>query len=58
MYRITGHYPIVSSAGLVPEIEQQLAHGSRERWLVDGDVGPGRSDDDVAVNGDSPYRFG
>ena len=30
----------------------------RERWLVDGDVEPGRSDDDVAVNGDASYRFG
>ena len=43
---------------LFRETEQQLAHGPRERWLVDGDVGPGRSDDDVAVNGNSPYRFG
>jgi len=25
---------------------------------MDGDVGPGRSYDDVAVNGDSLYRFG
>ena len=40
------------------EIERQLAHGLRERWLVDGDVGPCRSDDDVAVNGGSPYRCG
>ena len=40
------------------EIERQLAHGLRERWLVDGDVRPGGSDDDHAVNGDSPYRFG
>ena len=37
---------------------EQLAHGPSERWLVDGDVRPGRSDDDVAMNGDSPYRFG
>ena len=59
MYRITGHYPVVSAGrSLFRETEQQLAHGPRERWLVDGDVGPGRSDDDVAVNGDSPYRFG
>ena len=29
-----------------------------ERWLMDGDIGPGRSDDDVAVNGDMPHRFG
>ena len=40
------------------KIERQLAHGWRERWLVDGDAGPGRSDDDVAVNGDASYRFG
>jgi hypothetical protein len=38
-------------------MEQQLAEGPRERWLMDGDVGPGRSDDDIAVNGDIPYRF-
>jgi hypothetical protein len=25
---------------LFPEIERQLAHGWRERWLVDGDVEP------------------
>jgi hypothetical protein len=43
---------------LFREIERQLAHGSREPWLVDDDVGPGRSDDDVAVNDDSPYRCG
>ena len=30
----------------------------RERWLVDGDVGPARSDDGVAVNGDTIYPFG
>jgi len=47
MYRITGHYPIVSPSGLGPEIGQQLAHGSQERWLVDGDVGAGRSDDEI-----------
>jgi len=58
MYRITGHYPIVSSAGLVQEMEHQLAHGSRKRWLVDSDVGSGCSDDNTAVNGDSPYGFG
>ncbi len=40
------------------ETEQQLAHGPRERWLVDGDVGPGRSNDDVVVNSNSPYLFG
>jgi hypothetical protein len=45
---------------LFPEIERQLAalaHGPRERWLVDGYFGP-RSDDDAAVNGDASYRFG
>jgi hypothetical protein len=36
-------------------MEQQLVHGLEERWLVDGDVGPGRGDDDVAVNGDTLY---
>jgi hypothetical protein len=43
---------------VLPQTEEQLAHGRRERWLVDGDVGPGRSNDDVAVNGNCPYRFG
>jgi hypothetical protein len=43
--------------GLVPDIEQ-LAHRPRERWLVEGNIGPGRGDDDDAVNGNSPYRFG
>jgi len=47
----------VSSVGC-SESEQQLAHEPWERWLVDGDVRPGRSDDDIAVHGDSPYRFG
>jgi hypothetical protein len=42
---------------LFRETEQQLAHALWARWLVDGDVGPGRSDDDMAVNGNSPYRF-
>src|SRR5437763_12010014 len=37
---------------LFPEIKRQLAHGRRERWLVDGDVEPG------AMNGDASYRFG
>ena len=36
---------------------QQLERGPRERWLVNGDVGPGHCDDDIAVNGDSPYRL-
>lgn len=58
MYRITGHYPIVSPAGPVPELGRQPAHGPPERWLVDGDVGASRSDDEVAVNGDSQYRLG
>jgi hypothetical protein len=31
--------------------------GPQKRWLVDGDVGPGRSDDHIAVNGNSQYRF-
>jgi hypothetical protein len=57
MYRITGQYPIVSPTGLVPEMERQLTRGPRERWLVDSDVGPGRSNDDVAVNDDGPYRL-
>ena len=58
MYRITGHYPVVSPAGRCRETGQQLAYGLRERWLVDGDVSPGRSDYDAAVKGNSPYRFG
>ena len=59
MYRIIGHYPIVRRPVVVPGNRTAASvTGSRERWLVDGDVGPGRSDDDVAVNGDGPYRFG
>ena len=47
------------AGSLFPEIEQQLdAEQSQERWLVDGDVGPGRSDDDLAVNGDALYQSG
>jgi hypothetical protein len=58
MYRIIGHYPVVSPALVVPgKTEQQLPQGPQERWLMDGDAGPGRSDDDVAVNGNSWYRF-
>jgi hypothetical protein len=41
----------------VPRNKRQLAHRPRERWLVDGDVGPGRSDDDVAVKDNGLYRF-
>ena len=40
MYRITGHYPMASPAVLFPEIERQLAHGWRERWLAGGEPGP------------------
>jgi hypothetical protein len=59
MYRITAHYPVVHRPVVFREAEQQLlAHEPWERWLVDGDVRSGRSDDAVAVNGDSPYRFG
>jgi hypothetical protein len=58
MYRITGHYLWLRWSAVVPEVEPQLAHGSRERWLVDGDIDPGRSDDDVAMNSDTRYRFG
>ena len=43
---------------LLRETGQQLADRSRESQSVDGDVRPGRSDDDVAVNGNSRYRFG
>ena len=42
----------------LPGLGQQLdAKQSRERWLVDGDVGPSHSDNDIAVNGDMQYRF-
>src|SRR5882672_5493412 len=58
MYRITGHYPVVHRPVVFREAEQQLAHEPWERWLVGGDVRSGRSDDAVAVNGDSLYRFG
>ena len=59
MHRITGHLSgRFTGRSLLRESGQQLAHGPRERWLVDGDVGPGRSDDDVAVNGDSPSSRG
>jgi len=54
MYRITGHYPVVSLAGRSSGTEQQLGRGPRERWLVNGDVGPGHYGDDIAVNGNSP----
>jgi hypothetical protein len=43
---------------LCRETGQQLPDGAREHWLVDGDGGPSRSDDDVTVNGNSLYRFG
>ena len=39
------------------ETEHQLAYEPQEHWLVDGDVGPGRSNDDSAVNGDSLRRL-
>lgn len=42
---------------LFRETEQQLSVGPWKRWLVNGDVGPGRSDDGIAVNGSSAYRF-
>ena len=52
MYRITGHYPMAVPGRL-------LVYGLRERWLVDGDVGPGCSDDDpFAVNGDAKHLVG
>ena len=35
-----------------------VADGRRECWLVDGDVGPSRGDDYVAVNGYTAYPFG
>ena len=57
MYRITGHYPILSLTHSLVKT-QQLGHRAQERWLVDSEVSSGRSDDDVAVNGDSSYRFG
>jgi hypothetical protein len=41
----------------VPRNKRQLAQRPRERWLVDGDVGPGRGDDDVAVKDNGLYRF-
>jgi hypothetical protein len=57
VYRITGHYLVVSLAGRSSGTEQQLERGPRERWLVNGDVGPGHCGDDVAMNGNSLYRF-
>ena len=36
---ITVRYPVFHRLSLLRGTEEQLAHGSRERWLVDGDVG-------------------
>ena len=38
-----------------PRAPAHLAHKRRERWLVDSDVGSGRSDDGITVNGNSLY---
>ncbi len=40
------------------EYKRQLVNERRERLPVDDEVGSGRGDDDVAMNGDSLYRSG
>ncbi len=63
MYRITGHYSGIFIGGsLFPNVSgwpNRTASASvAGALLVDGEVGSGRGDDDVALNGDSPYRRG
>jgi hypothetical protein len=39
------------------ETEHQLTRGPGERWQVHGNVGPCRSYDHIAMNGNGHYRF-
>jgi hypothetical protein len=59
IYRIAGHYPTFGRKVVSLAIGRRLdAEPSLDHRTMDGDVGPGRSDDDVAVNSDISHPLG
>ena len=59
--RATKSFPLDSmserSVPIWAEEPVELAHGSKEHWLLDGDVGGGRNDGASSVTSDGLYRL-